>query len=66
MLGQLPSDNHYADQKEITKMVFDLVIQNGEVIDGTGKPRFQADLGLRNGKIEAIAAVGDNVQDIVY
>jgi len=39
-------------------MVFDLVIQNGEVIDGTGKPRFQADLGLRNGKIEAIAAVG--------
>jgi N-acyl-D-amino-acid deacylase len=45
-------------EEEIITMIFDLVIQNGEVIDGTGKPRFRADLGLRKGKIEAIASVG--------
>lgn len=39
-------------------MEFDLVIQNGEVIDGTGKPRFRADLGIRKGRIEAVAATG--------
>jgi len=37
-------------------MDFDLAITNGTVIDGTGRPRFRADLGVRNGKITAIAA----------
>ncbi len=35
---------------------FDIVIQNGTVIDGTGNPRYDADVGIRNG---FIAAVGD-------
>jgi N-acyl-D-amino-acid deacylase len=35
---------------------FDLVIRNGTVIDGTGRPRFRADLGIRDGRIAAIAA----------
>jgi N-acyl-D-amino-acid deacylase len=37
-------------------MDFDLVITNGTVIDGTGRPRFRADLGIQGGKIAAIAA----------
>jgi N-acyl-D-amino-acid deacylase len=37
-------------------MNFDLVIANGTVIDGTGRPRFRADLGIQNGRIAAIAA----------
>ncbi|MBN1138432.1 MAG: D-aminoacylase [Anaerolineae bacterium] len=36
-------------------MEFDLVIANGTIIDGTGQPRFRADLGIRQGKIAAIA-----------
>lgn len=36
-------------------MNFDLVITNGTVIDGTGRTRFRADLGIRNGRIAAIA-----------
>jgi N-acyl-D-amino-acid deacylase len=36
-------------------MNFDLVITNGTVIDGTGRPRFRADLGILNGRIAAIA-----------
>ncbi|HWS71649.1 MAG TPA: hypothetical protein VN605_06020, partial [Thermoanaerobaculia bacterium] len=35
---------------------YDLRIINGEVIDGTGKPRFRADVGIRG---DAIAAIGD-------
>lgn len=36
-------------------MNFDLVITNGTVIDGTGRSRFRADLGIQGGKIAAIA-----------
>ena len=35
---------------------FDLVINNGTVIDGTGCPRFRADLGIRDGRIAAVSA----------
>jgi N-acyl-D-amino-acid deacylase len=33
---------------------FDLIIRNGTVIDGTGNPRYDADIGIRNGFIVAI------------
>ena len=36
-------------------MDFDLVIHNGTILDGSGRPRFQADLGLQDGKIAAIS-----------
>jgi N-acyl-D-amino-acid deacylase len=36
-------------------MDFELAIANGTVIDGTGRPRFRADLGIQRGKIAAIA-----------
>lgn len=31
--------------------VFDIVLKNGHVIDGTGNPWFRADVGIRDGKI---------------
>ena len=34
---------------------FDLVIENGHVIDGTGSPWYAADIGIRDGRITAIA-----------
>ena len=37
-------------------MVFDLVIANGTVIDGTGRARFRADLGLCDGRIAAVSS----------
>jgi N-acyl-D-amino-acid deacylase len=38
-------------------MSFDLVIRNATVIDGTRAPRFQADIGLKGGRIERIGTV---------
>ena len=36
------------------KPVFDLLIRNGKVIDGTGNPWFRADIGIIGNKIAAI------------
>ena len=33
---------------------FDVIVRHGTVIDGSGTPRFDADLGIRNGHIVAI------------
>src|SRR5688500_13146393 len=38
---------------------FDLLIRNGRVFDGTGNPAFPADIGVRDGKIVAVARLGD-------
>ena len=35
---------------------FDLLVRGGHVLDGTGNPRFAADIGIRDG---SIVAVGD-------
>jgi N-acyl-D-amino-acid deacylase len=36
-------------------MNFDLVIAHGTVVDGTGRARFRADLGIHEGRVAAIA-----------
>jgi N-acyl-D-amino-acid deacylase len=43
--------------------VFDLVIRNGVVIDGSGRPRFQADIGVTDGRIASIGRIGDKGAD---
>jgi len=37
-----------------TAPIFDLVISNGHIIDGTGSPWYSGDVGIRDGKISAI------------
>ena len=37
---------------------YDLLIKNGTLIDGTGKERFRADIGVTDGKIEDIGELG--------
>lgn len=36
---------------------FDLIIRNGRVLDGTGNPWFPSDIGVRDGRIEALGSL---------
>lgn len=36
---------------------FDIIVRNGSIHDGAGSDPFQADIGIRNGKIVAIGAI---------
>lgn len=38
-------------------MEYDLVIRNGLIVDGSGKPAFTGDVGVRDGKIVAVGKV---------
>jgi len=38
-------------------MALDLLIRNGTVIDGSGAPRYQADVGIANGRIQGIGRI---------
>ncbi len=38
---------------------YDLVVRNGHIVDGTGSPWYEADIGIRAGRIAAIGRLGD-------
>ena len=46
-------------------MQYDLLIRNGTVIDGSGMPRFRADVGVVQGKIAAIGRIRDSAKEVV-
>lgn len=41
----------------MAEAVFDMVIRNGTVVDGTRMPRFKADIAIKDGKIAEIGKV---------
>ena len=44
-------------------MQYDLIIRNGTVIDGSGLPRFRADVGIVHGKIATIGKIRDRAKN---
>jgi N-acyl-D-amino-acid deacylase len=46
-------------------MPYDLLIKNGTVIDGSGLPRYRADVAVRNGKIAAIGRIRESAHDVI-
>lgn len=44
---------------------FDTLLRNGTIVDGTGSPRHQADIGLRDGRIAAIGDLSSKSSDRV-
>ncbi len=37
---------------------FDLVIRNGTIVDGSGAPGYEADVGIKDGRIAAVGRIG--------
>jgi N-acyl-D-amino-acid deacylase len=46
-------------------MPYDLVIKNGTVIDGSGLPRYRADVAVRHGRIAAIGRIRERAREVL-
>ena len=46
-------------------MGLDLLIKNGTVVAGTGRPRYSADIGIQDGKIAEIGRIRESAQKTV-
>ena len=46
-------------------MAYDLVIKNGTVIDGSGAPRYRADVAVADGRIAAIGRVDGKARQTI-
>src|SRR4249920_3829633 len=47
------------------EMAYDLVIKNGTVIDGSGLPRYRADVGVRKGRIVTIGRIREQASEVL-
>jgi len=46
-------------------MTYDLVIKNGMVIDGSGLPRYRADVGVRHGRIVTVGRIRERAREVI-
>ena len=46
-------------------MSLDVIIRNGTVIDGTGAPRYQADIAIAHGRIIEVGKVRDGADRVI-
>src|SRR5271157_3012488 len=46
-------------------MEYDLIIRNGTVVDGSGLPRYRADVGIDGGQIAAIGKVSGSAEEVI-
>ena len=46
-------------------MAYDLIIKNGTVIDGSGLPRYRADVGVRKGRIATIGRIREQASEVL-
>ena len=46
-------------------MTYDLVVKNGVVIDGSGLPRYRADVGVIGGRVSSIGRIRDSAREVI-
>src|SRR5216684_4499489 len=46
-------------------MTYDIIIKGGTIVDGTGAPRFDADLALANGRIAEIGRISEGATETI-
>ena len=46
-------------------MRYDLIIKNGTVVDGSGMPRFRADVGIADGQIASIGRIHESAKEVI-
>ena len=46
-------------------MAYDIIIKNGSIVDGTGAPRYKADIGIVDGKIKTIGQIDDEAKEVI-
>ena len=45
--------------------MYDLIIRNGTIVDGSGMPRYKGDVGIEGGKIAAIGKILDRARETI-
>jgi len=45
--------------------MYDLIIRNGTIVDGSGMPRFKADVGIERGRIAAIGKIRESSRETI-
>lgn len=46
-------------------MPYDLLIRNGAIIDGSGAPRYRADVAIQHGRIASIGRIRDGAAEVI-
>ncbi|HLW69808.1 MAG TPA: amidohydrolase family protein [Candidatus Binataceae bacterium] len=46
-------------------MSYDLIIRDGTVVDGSGLPRYRADVAIANGRIAAIGKINESAKEVI-
>ncbi len=44
-------------------MSYDQIVKNGTLIDGSGMPRYRADVGVKHGRIATIGRISESALD---
>ena len=61
----IESQDAYARSRREWTMPYDLVIKNGVLIDGSGLPRYRADVAVHNGRIAATGRIRAPAHEVI-